>query len=93
MPTNTDSVLDQVGFPKLRPMVSGNRTFAARKADSATNQVKARLLKLNSEAPCPPRGAVPVFQGRNWELFALHARFAFGDRCDCPAMSAIEIVR
>ncbi len=42
--------------------------FASQIVDSATNasQWEAELahIKLNTQTPCPPRGAVPVSQGR-----------------------------
>jgi RHS repeat-associated protein len=46
---------------------------------SATNQVKARLLKLNIPTPCPPRSAVLVI-ARAWfhePVSSQHAQFAF----------------
>lgn len=43
-------------------------------------------VELKSETPCPPRGAVPVYQERGWEFFTRHVLLAFGNRCDRPAM-------
>jgi hypothetical protein len=49
---------------------------------SATNQVKARLLTLNRQTPCPPRGAVPVNQACLGRFFTLATQLAFGDGGD-----------
>src|SRR5258708_514822 len=39
--------------------------------------------------PCPPRGTVPVNEGRAWEIFSLCPfQFAFGHGCDHPSYVA-----
>ena len=57
---------------------------------SATNaserEAKLAYIKLNSQTPCPPRGAVPVNQERTWEALSFCSfQFAFGDGCDRPS--------
>jgi hypothetical protein len=52
---------------------------------SATNTMEARLHRLNSQTPCPPRGAVPVNQERYWRLFHSNGQFEFGHGCDHPS--------
>jgi hypothetical protein len=44
---------------------------------------KLAYVRLNIQTPCPPRGAVPVNQGRLRRYFTLTARIAFGYGCDC----------
>jgi len=46
--------------------------------------LKAKLayIKLNSQTPCPPRGAVPVNQGCFGRFFHSHIRIALGHGCD-----------
>jgi len=59
---------------------------------SATNasqsEGKLAYIKLNIQTPCPPRGAVPVNQGRAWEAISFCPfQIEFGHGCDRPAMS------
>lgn len=64
---------------------------------SATNpsqRGKARLLKLNTQTPCPPRGAVPVNQGRAWEALSFWPfGIEFGNGCDRPVMSRLLMAK
>src|SRR6266571_6726061 len=49
---------------------------------------KLAYVKLNTQTPSPPRGAVPVNLGRTWEALSFWSfRIEFGDGCDRPAMS------
>ena len=44
---------------------------------------KFAYILLNNQMPWPPRGTVPVNQGRRWEYFSIHdIRIAFGNGCD-----------
>ncbi len=48
---------------------------------------KLIYITLNIPAPCPPRSVVPV-NSRAWFgefVSSQHARFAFGQGCDCPS--------
>ncbi len=50
---------------------------------------KLAYIKLTTQTPCPPRGAVPVNSGRSWEFFTLclPVRTSVMDATN-PAMSA-----
>ena len=51
------------------------------------NEGKIAYIRLNIQTPCPPRGAVPVNQGRAWKLFhSVPSGSNVGDGCDRPAM-------
>src|ERR1035437_4931462 len=53
---------------------------------------KLTYVRLNSQTPCPPRGAVPVNQGRTWEAISFCSfRIAFGHGCDCPSYVRINL--
>src|SRR5213596_542927 len=61
---------------------------------SATNTpgigAKLACVKLNTQTPSPPRGAVPVNLGRTWEALSFCSfRIEFGHGCDRPAMLAV----
>jgi len=61
------------------------KSFSA--TNGSQNERKLAYIRLNSQTPCPPRGAVPVNTGA-WFCEAVssqHARFAFGNDCDCPS--------
>jgi hypothetical protein len=47
-----------------------NKRWDSFSATNATQGSKARLRQLNIQTPCPPRGAVPVNQGRAWEAIS-----------------------
>ena len=66
------------GLPKPPELDAQTGLFAAAKVASATNEIKACLLKLNRQTPCPPRGAVPVNQGGGIGSFTHRTQFAFG---------------
>src|SRR5436189_3712417 len=60
---------------------------------SATNTpgigAKLACVKLNTQTPSPPRGAVPVNQGRTWEAFSFCSfRIEFGHGWDRPSYVA-----
>lgn len=48
---------------------------------------KLIYIKLNTPMPCPPRGTVPVNAGAWFRepIASQHARFAFGQGCDCAS--------
>ena len=52
--------------------------------NTSSNEAKFTYIILNSQTPCPPRGAVPVNQGRCGRFFTLNARIVFGHGCDRP---------
>ena len=51
-----------------------------------SSEAKLAYIRLNIQTPCPPRGAVPVNQGRTWEILSFCSfRIAFGHGCDCSS--------
>jgi hypothetical protein len=52
-----------------------------------SGEESSTYIKLNSQTPCPPRGAVPVNQGYVGGSFTLNTHFAFGHGSDPQAMS------
>jgi len=49
------------------------------------NEAKLAYVRLNNQTPCPPRGTVPVNQGRTWEAISFCSfRIALGHGCDYP---------
>jgi hypothetical protein len=51
---------------------------------------KLTYIRLNTQTPCPPRGAVPVNSGRTWEFFhSVPSGPNFGNGCDCPGYVAL----
>ena len=66
-----------------RKMIWRRNSFSP--TNASQREAKISYVELNSETPCPPRGAVPVNQGKTLEVVSLCSfRFAFGNRCDCP---------
>ena len=50
---------------------------AASRLRTLREEGKLIYVTLNIPMPYPPRGTVPVNQGRGWDLFAQHVRLAF----------------
>jgi hypothetical protein len=82
--------LAQVGFPSPAKCVP-NRDVRFANCGLAyerfSYEAKIGYVKLNIPMPCPPRGTVPVKTGAwFYELVSSqHARFAFGEGCDCAS--------
>lgn len=68
--------------------LNAGHSFSA--MNTSRRRVKLAYFKLNTQTPCPPRGAVPVNQGRTWENFFISVSAGSLSVMDAtvPAMSA-----
>ncbi|MBI4325860.1 MAG: hypothetical protein HY674_11425 [Chloroflexi bacterium] len=91
------SAIRQVGKNELHGATIApampKRMWARWGSFSATNasrsEAKIAYVKLNTQTPSHPRGAVPVNQGRTWEALSFCSfRIEFGHGCDCPSYVA-----
>jgi hypothetical protein len=74
--------------PTNAPGVPTKMTLAQLLASERfSHEAKVGYVKLNIPMPCPPRGTVPVNTGAWFCEFvsSQHARFAFGEGCDCAS--------
>ena len=71
--------------PTIAPAVPGiyKRWGSFSVTNASHRKPKLTYFRLNSQTPCPPRGAVPVNQERCRSFLTLNTRIAFGNGCDC----------
>jgi len=81
---------DALSLELDKPTISTHGAKKYRRQDgfSATNEVKACLLKLNRQTPCSPRSAVSVNQEYGIGSFTHRIQFAFDNGGDQPGYVA-----
>ena len=60
--------------------------------NATRKEAKVTYIRLNTQTPCPPRGTVPVNQGRDWEIFhSVPSGSPSVMDATAPAMSVIRV--
>jgi len=80
-----DQEMNSYAPTKARAVPRNRRWRSFSGVNASHSEAKPPYFSLNTQTPCPPRGAVPVNQGRTWEAVSFcSCRIAFGDGCDRP---------